>query len=170
MVGHGYQRIAADYCVYFKQFYGEKFIIRLLYVDDMLIVGHDRAEISKLKEELAKSFDMKDLIPAKKILGMEITCDRKNRILWLSQESYVEQILERFNMKEAKLVTMPLGGHFKLSRKSCRSTKEKKEEENDCYSIFVSSWKSHVCYGLRLDIAHAVGVVSIFLANPSKEH
>ena len=29
----------ADYCVYFKQFPSEKFIILLLYVDDMLIVG-----------------------------------------------------------------------------------------------------------------------------------
>ena len=42
---------------------------------------------------------MKDLSPTKKILGMEITYDKKNRILWLSQESYVEYILERFNMK-----------------------------------------------------------------------
>ena len=147
MVGHGYQRTAADYCVYFKQFLGEKFIILLLYVDDMLIVGHDRAKISKLKEKLAKSFDRKDLSPVKQILGMEITRDRKNRRLWLSQESYVERILERFNMKKAKPVTTPLGGHFKLIKKSCPSTEEKKEG-NDCYSIFVNSWKPHVCYGL----------------------
>ena len=38
MVGHGYQRTTADYCVYFKRFPGEKLIILLLYVDDMLIV------------------------------------------------------------------------------------------------------------------------------------
>ena len=101
MVGHGNQRTAADYCVYFKQFLVEKFIILLLYVDDMLIVGQDRAQISKLKEELTKSFDMKDLSLAKQILGMEITRGKKNRRLWLSQESYVEQILERFNMKKA---------------------------------------------------------------------
>ena len=84
MVGHGYQRIAADYCVYFKQFPGEKFIILLLHVDDILIVGQDRAQISKLKEELAKSFAMKILSQAKQILGMEITRDKQNRRLWLS--------------------------------------------------------------------------------------
>ena len=44
----------------------------------MLIVGQDRAQISKLKEELAKSFDIKDLGPSKKILGMKITHDKKN--------------------------------------------------------------------------------------------
>ena len=129
MVGHGYQRTTRDYCIYFKQFLGEKFIIRLLYVDDMLIVGQDRAEISKLKEELAKSFDMKDLSPAKQISGMVITCDRKYRRLWLSQESYVERILERFNMKEAKLVTTPLGGHFKLNKKSCPLIEEKRKKK-----------------------------------------
>ena len=108
MVGHGYQRIVADYCVYFKRFPSEKFIILLLYVDDMLIVGQDRAKISKLKEELAKSFDIKDLGPTKQILRMEITRDRKNRRPWLSQERYIERILERFNMKEAKLVQLLL--------------------------------------------------------------
>ena len=94
----------------------------------MLILAQYRAQISKLKEELVKSFDMKDLSPVKQILGMEFTRDRKNRRLCLSQESYVERVLERFNMKEAKPITTPLGGHFKLNKKSCPSTEEKKKE------------------------------------------
>ena len=156
MVGHGYQRTTTDYSIYFKQFFGEKFIILLLYVDDMLIVGQDKAQISKLEAELAKSFDMKDLSPIKQILGMDITRDRKNKRLWLSQESYIKRILERFNMKEAKPVTMPLGGHFKLSKKPNPLTKEKKEE-NDCY--FNSSAIGSLMYAMvctRPEIAHAV--------------
>ena len=84
MVDHGYQRNTANYCFYFKQFPGEKFIFLLLYVANLLIVGQDRAQIIKLKEELVESFDMKDLGPTKQILGMEITRDRKNRRLWFS--------------------------------------------------------------------------------------
>ena len=124
MVGHGYQRTTADSCVYFKRLPSEKFIILLLYVDDMLIVGQDIAQISKMKEELVESFDMKDLGPAKQILGMEITHDRKNRRLWLSKERYVERILERFNMKGAKPVNTPLSGHFKLSKPFNRRRKQ----------------------------------------------
>ena len=170
MVGHGYQRTTIDYCVYFKQFPGEKFIIILFYVDDMLIVGQDRAQISKLKEELAKSFDMKDLSPAKQNLRTEITHDKKNRRLWLSQESYIKRILERFNMKETKPVTMPLGGHFKLSKKSCPSTEEtKKKMPAIPYSSAIRSLMyAMVCTCPK--IAHAVGVVRRFLANPGKEH
>ena len=67
MVGHGYQRTTANYCVYFKRSPSERFFILLLYVDDMLTVGQDKAQISKLKEKLAKSFDMKDLSPAKQM-------------------------------------------------------------------------------------------------------
>ena len=44
--------------------------------------------------ELSKTFDMKDLGSAKRILGMEIQRDRKVCKLWLPQERYIEQILE----------------------------------------------------------------------------
>ena len=43
----------------------------------MLIVGQDADMIHKLKMELLKTFDMKDLGSAKRILGMEILRDRK---------------------------------------------------------------------------------------------
>ncbi|GKV04185.1 hypothetical protein SLEP1_g16379 [Rubroshorea leprosula] len=116
MMSHGYQRTNAYPCVYIRLFLDGNFIILLLYVDDMLILGQDVEKICRLKEELSKSFDMKDLGPAKQILGMAITRDRKAGKLWLSQEKYVEQLLERFNMKHAKPVSTPLANHFKLSK------------------------------------------------------
>ena len=71
---------------------------------------------------------------------MEITRDRKSKMLWLSQEKYVKRILERFNMKHAKLFGTPLGGHFKLSKKSCPSSmKEKENMASDPYSSIVGS-------------------------------
>jgi len=48
----------------------------LLYVDDMLIAARNKTRVQKLKTQLKKKFDMKDLGEAKKILGMEITRDR----------------------------------------------------------------------------------------------
>ena len=51
-----------------------------------------------LKKKLAISFAMKDLGAAKKILGMRITRNRKNRKLALSQGEYIEKVLERFRM------------------------------------------------------------------------
>ena len=59
MVGHGYTRTNADYCVYVKKFPNGKFVI--LFVDDILVVGQDAGVIENLKKDLFKLFDMKDL-------------------------------------------------------------------------------------------------------------
>ena len=170
MVNHGYKRTAADQCVYVQKFPDGNFVILLLYVDDMLIVGQNGALISKLKKELAKFFDMKDLGPAQQILGMKIVRDRKAKKLWLSQAKYIERVVEKFKMKDAKPVSTPLANHFKLSKSSYPSSKKEIEEmEAIPYSSAVGSLMyAMVC--TRPDIAHAVGVVSRFLSNLGKEH
>ena len=84
MMSQEYKRTFADPCVYVRRFPDDKFIIILLYVDDILIVGQDADMIQKLKRELSKTFDMKDLSNAKRILGMEILQDIKAGKLWLS--------------------------------------------------------------------------------------
>ena len=140
MVGHEYMRTNADHYVYVRKFLNGKFVILLLYVYDMLIVGQDAGVIGNLKKDLFKSFDMKDLGPARKILGMQILRDRKAKKLWLSQEKYIEWSFERFNMKHAKPVSTPLGSHFKLRKKSCSSSKKEKEDvASTIYSSAVGS-------------------------------
>ena len=47
---------------------------------------------------------MKNLGPARQILGMDIIRDRSKKQLWLSQVKYVTKVLQQFNMLEAKLV------------------------------------------------------------------
>ena len=170
MMGHGYTKTNVDHYMYVKKLLDGKFLILLLYVDDMLIVGQDASMIGDLKKDLFKAFDMKDFGPAQQILGMEITHDRKSKKLWLSQEKYVEQILERFNMKHAKPVGTPLGGHFKLSKKSCPSSMKEKE---NMVSVPYSSTIKSLMYAMvctRPNIAHAIGVVSRFMVNSGKDH
>ena len=72
--------------------------------------------INVLKMKLAKSLVMKDMGAAKQILGMRITRDRKNHKLTLSQGEYIEKVLERFRMQNAKPISTPLANHFKLRR------------------------------------------------------
>ena len=71
MLSQGYKRTNADHCVYTHQFPGGKSIILLLYFNCILIVVQDTSMIRRLKEELSKSFDIKDLGPANQILGMQ---------------------------------------------------------------------------------------------------
>ena len=68
----GFQKCNADHCCFFKR-YKSSYIILLLYVNDVLVAGSNIDEIKNLKMQLSKEFDMKNLGPAKKILGMQVT-------------------------------------------------------------------------------------------------
>ncbi|PKI56044.1 hypothetical protein CRG98_023562 [Punica granatum] len=71
---------------------------------------------------------MKDLGSAKQIFRMHISRDRSSEKIWLSQEKYIEKILDRFNMGNAKPISSPLASHFKLSSKQCPTSEKEKEE------------------------------------------
>jgi hypothetical protein len=82
--------------VYLRRLRDRSYIYLLLYVDDMLIASKSHVEINKLKAQLSKEFEMKDLGEAKKILGMEISRDRQRGKLWLTQKQYLNKVLQRF--------------------------------------------------------------------------
>ena len=113
---------------------------------------------------------MKDLGDAKQILGMRIIRDRKERKLYLSQTDYIEKVLKRFKMENAKPVSTPLGNQFKLSnRDSPKDDSERALMENIPYASAIGS----IMYAMictRPDIAHAVGVVSRFMSKPGRQH
>ncbi|KAH9751241.1 Integrase catalytic domain-containing protein [Citrus sinensis] len=67
-------------------------------------------------------FDMKDLGAARKILGIEIIKDRRRKLMFLTQQSYVKKVLVRFGMYESKSVQTPLANHCKLSAAQCPQT------------------------------------------------
>ena len=170
MGNRGFSKTTCDHCIFVKKFGDNDFIILLLYMNDMLIVGQNASKIDNLKRELSKSFATNDLGLAKQILGMRISRNRKSGKLWLSQEAYVERVLEIFNMNKTKSVYSPLASHFKLGSENCpTSAKEKQEIRGVPYDSTIGSLMyAMVC--IRLDIAHIVGVVSWFLSNLGKEH
>ena len=125
MVKHAYNRCSYDCCVYYREISERMRIYLLLYVDDMLIACHDRAEIDQLKGLLSSEFEIKDIGPAKKILGVEIIRNWKAGTMFLTQKDYIEKVLVRFGMNESKHVQTPLASHFKLSAAMCPQTAAK---------------------------------------------
>ena len=69
MLQQRYIRSKYDHCVYLRKFEDNSFIYLLLYVDDMLIASKSREEIEKLKIQLRKKFEMKDLGEARRFLA-----------------------------------------------------------------------------------------------------
>ena len=57
---------------------------------------------------------MTDLGEMKKILGIQVIRDHEASTLKIVQSAYIDKILMRFHMAEAKLVIMPLPKNIKL--------------------------------------------------------
>ena len=164
----GFKRCEVDHCCYVNKFFENSYIILLLYVNDMLIAGSSIEEINNLKKQSSKQFAKKDLGAAKQILGMRIIRDKTNGTLKHSQAEYVKKILSRFNMNEAKLVSIPLGSHFRLSKEQSPKTKEERDHMSKVpYALAIGSLM-YAMVGTRPDIAHVMGVVSRYMSKSGK--
>ncbi|CAL2237091.1 unnamed protein product [Prunus armeniaca] len=170
MLKINFRRCLYDCCVYYHVFQDGMIILLLLYVDDMLITCQDKSRIQYLKKMLSKEFDMKDLGAAQKILGMEIQRDRTAGRIWISQAKYIQKVLEKFNMQEAKVVSTPLAAHFKLSGQQCPKSEEEQQVMEKVPYANVVGCLMYAMVCTRPDIAQAISVVSRYMGNPGKQH
>jgi hypothetical protein len=60
---------------------------------------------------------MKDLGEVTYILGIKIYRDRLKRLIGLSQDAYIDKILNRFNMQGSKKCFLPMSHDIALSKK-----------------------------------------------------
>ncbi|GKF49096.1 retrovirus-related pol polyprotein from transposon TNT 1-94 [Tanacetum coccineum] len=99
---------------------------------------------------------------------MMITCKSKAEIG--STKSLLKKEFDIKELEEAKKFLIPLGGHFKLSLKDCSVRDYDVERMSKVpYANKVGSLM-YLMVCTRSDIAYAVSVVSIYLANPGKNH
>ncbi|CAJ2662759.1 unnamed protein product [Trifolium pratense] len=170
MLQIGYKRCEYDCCVYVRSLDDGSFIFLLLYVDDMLIAANHLHDVNELKILLGKEFDMKDLGAAKRILGMEIHRDKGARKLWLSQKSYVEKVLNRFDMSNSKAMSTPLANHFKLTLDQCPKSDSEIEYMSKVPYASAVGCLMYAMVCTRPDLAQAVSQVCKFMSKPGKHH
>ena len=118
--------IDEDHYVYSKSS-RSKFVIMTLYVDNILITRNNVEYLKDIKSWLSSNFEMKDMGNAVYILGVKISRDHSRRLLSLSQEKYINKVLERFNIQNYKPINNPIAKGVTLSNRcKCR-------------------WKSYIC-------------------------
>ena len=100
----------------------------VLYIDDILLIGNDVEILSNIKKWLAEQFQMKDLGEASYVLGIQIIRDRKNKLLALSQASYIDKVLARFSMQDSKKGQLPTRHGIILSKEQCPTTPQEEED------------------------------------------
>lgn len=70
----------------------------VLYVDDLLISGNNRARIEYIILEFSRRLKMKNIDVATEFLGIKLSRDSSKKTLHLSQADYADKIIERFSM------------------------------------------------------------------------
>ena len=70
---------------------------------------------------------MKDLEATQKILGMKIQRYMENGKPWLSQQKYVDKIIQGFNMNNVKPINISLVSHLSFLQVLCPTNDEDKQ-------------------------------------------
>ena len=112
---NGFKENTIDRCIYLRVS-ESSYIFLVLYVDDILLASNNFDLLIETKHMLSTHFDMKDLGEASYVLGVKILRDRANGVLKLSQTTYVEKILKRFNMHNYSSTRAPIVKGDKFSK------------------------------------------------------
>ncbi|CAI7834404.1 unnamed protein product [Closterium sp. NIES-53] len=100
LLGAGWKKSQIDEALYFKASDNGVTCWVLVYVDDLLTASSSPAMLNKLKQLLEDAFNLREISPVVKYLGLEIVRDRPARKLWLHQQGYVNKLRRRFIDKE----------------------------------------------------------------------
>ena len=120
---YGFIQTFGEACIYNKVS-GSSIAFLILYVNDILLLGNDVEFLDSIKGYLNKNFSMKDLSEAAYILGIKIYRDRSSRLIGLSQNTYLDKFLRKFEMNQSKKGFLPMLQGVKLSQTQCPTTAE----------------------------------------------
>jgi len=100
-----------DATLFVKKF-GRKFVYLVVYVDDVLMIGHNESYISSTKKELRNGFEMTNLRHVHYYLGIEV--NQHMKFIFLSQKKYIGDLLNKFGVAECNPLTTPMDQNLKL--------------------------------------------------------
>ena len=113
---------------------------------------------------------MKDLGEISSYLGIAIRRNRADRIIFLNQFKYIEDILKKYGMENTASIKTPMDVNMKLTKDMCPKTQEEFEEiEEIPYQSAIESLM-YLILGTQPDIAYAVGVLNQFNSCYRKQH
>lgn len=129
-----------------------------MHVDDGLVVSNNARLLASAKQDICKVYDVKWNNAPTEHLGIKFSRDRKLRTIHLSQESYLQRVLDRFGMEHSNPVSTPLHSSTRLSSASA--------DDISNHSSFsyreILGCLNHAAVHTRPDISHAVSQLAQF--------
>jgi transposase InsO family protein len=161
----GFKRSSYDHSLYMHVSFMHTYLA--LYVDDCVIVSSTVSIVTKIKDGLAKEYEVKDLGEISFILGIRVQRDRKHRKISMSQDAYISAMLERYGLANGRPASTPVDPNSSFRQAPEDYTCETGTQR--LYQQIVGSLM-YVMLCTRPDIAFAVGSLARHAANPTAEH
>ncbi|GIL67494.1 hypothetical protein Vafri_20882 [Volvox africanus] len=160
----GFKPSKSDPALFIKK--DEKEIVYLLiHVDDFLTTSSDEELIKKVKAAIGEVFKIRDLGEAKVFLEMEISRGVNGEVK-LSQQRYIEALLQRHQLVDAKPRTTPLPPGSRVLPAEDGDTEL---ADSTKYRALIGEL-NYLATSTRPDIAQAMSVLARFMEKPSKAH
>jgi Reverse transcriptase (RNA-dependent DNA polymerase) len=128
-----------------------------------MFFGKNKAQVDSKKKLFMDKWECCDLGEVKKFLCMRIT--RKRKDIHLDQHDYLDKVLERFSMTNAKSAPTPLPSNWVSQANKGKALPELLRQ----YQSIIGSLL-YLMIGTCPDIAFVVTKLAQFSANPSQEH
>nr|GEZ07339.1 zinc finger, CCHC-type [Tanacetum cinerariifolium] len=161
VLSSGFHLNQSNKCVYSKFDNSGKRVIICLYVDDTLIFDTGQNQVDETKKFLSLRFSMKYVGEADVILGIKIK--RENMGIVITQSHYIEKILKNFNREDCSPVSTPMDPVEKLKQNTGKHIDQLEYSRAIGYLMYAMT-------STRPDISYAIGGLSRFTSNPSRQH
>ncbi|CAI7810642.1 unnamed protein product [Closterium sp. NIES-53] len=145
---------------------GEKLVLFLVCVDDILLFSSSMKEIQNVQQQLMENFKCKNLREVKYYFGMHVQRDPDYRWLKLHQEKFIKELREKYGIENERKVATPLPAEFKLVKVAEDEGVEAEEQQQ--FQSLVGSLL-YAAVHTRPGISFSVGQLARVVQNPSEE-
>ena len=164
----GLTRSSADPCVYYRH-QEEEITIVVIYVDDGLICSSKKEVLTSILNHLLTVFEMTSN-PIGRFVGLDITHNRSEGKLYVSQSHFITKLLEKFKMDTCHPLSVPADPN---SRLDCTMSPKDEAGEKLMELVPYREAVGGLMYAMvmsRPDIAFAVNQVAKFCQKPGQAH
>lgn len=160
----GFTPCVSEPCLYVRNENGKLNFIAV-YVDDFIFACSCKNDLQKIKNAIAKEFEVVDGGELKYFLGIEVEREGETGSITLGHKQYIENLLRQWNMSACRSVSTPLeaGYQVKCDNENCKKVDEKS------YQSLIGSLM-YLAITTRPDILHSVAKLAQRNVNPHGEH